>query len=111
MVKMPEKILCAAVWYSEIELKKSDVPPEAYLPVNVDKGAVFCGFRHAQCIYTKYALTGLRDAETGPQVQGFLTNHNRFVTREEALVIALREKQVIDLDEIRGNRLFSEDLY
>jgi hypothetical protein len=29
----------------------------------------------------------------------------------EALIIALREKQVMDIKEIRGNRLFSEDLY
>jgi hypothetical protein len=104
-----EKILCAAVWYPEIELKK--VIPQNILPVNCDTGLVFCGYRHTHCIYTKCSITGLRDAETGKNIQGFLTNLNRFVTREEALVIALRENQVIDITQIRGNRLFSEDLY
>jgi hypothetical protein len=53
----------------------------------------------------------LRDAESGENEQGFLTSKNRFVSREEALIIALRENQVMDINEIRGNRLFSEDLY
>ena len=43
--------------------------------------------------------------------EGFLTSKNRFVNREEGLQIALKQNQVIDLKEIRGNRLFSEDLY
>jgi hypothetical protein len=33
----------------------------------------------------------LRDAESGENEQGFLTSKNRFVRREEALIIALRE--------------------
>jgi hypothetical protein len=107
---MEERIICAAVWYKEIELKK-EVPNWAYLPTNCDRGAVFAGHRHGQCIYTKCAITGLRDAESGENEQGFLTSKNRFVTREEALVIALEQKQVKDLTQIRGNRLFSEDLY
>jgi len=107
---MEEKILCAAVWYKEIELKK-DMPIETYLPKNLDKGIVFCGLRHGQCIYSKCAITGLRDAESGENEQGFLTSKNRFVSREEGLQIALKQNQVLDLKEIRGDRLFSEDLY
>jgi len=107
---MEEKILCAAVWYKEIELKK-DMPIETYLPKNIDKGIVFCGLWHGQCIYSKCAITGLRDAESGENEQGFLTSKNRFVSREEGLQIALKQNQVIDLKEIRGDRLFSEDLY
>jgi len=108
--KMEEKILCAAVWYKEIELKK-DMPIATYLPKNLDKGIVFCGLRHGQCIYSKCAITGLRDAESGENEQGFLTSKNRFVSREEGLQIALKQNQVLDLKEIRGDRLFSEDLY
>lgn len=52
-----------------------------------------------------------KDAKSGENEQGFLTSKNRFVSREEALEIALRENQVIDLSQVRGNRLFSEDLY
>jgi hypothetical protein len=107
---MEEKIVCSAVWYKELELKK-DMPTYTYLPKNLDKGIVFCGFRHGQCIYSKYAITGLRDAESGENEQGFLTSKNRFVSREEGLEIALKQNQFIDLKEIRGNQLYSEDLY
>ena len=105
-----EIILCAAVWYMDLELIK-DLPIESYLPKNLDKGIVFCGHRHGQCIYSKCMITGLRDGESGEDEQGFLTSKNRFVSREEALVIALRENQVIDLSEVRGNKLYSENLY
>lgn len=107
---MNERIICAAVWYKQLELKK-DMPIAVYLPINLDKGIVFSGHRHGQCIYTKCAITGLRDAESGENEQGFLTSKNRFVSREEALQIALNENQVIDITQIRGDRLFSEDLY
>ena len=96
---MNEKIICAAIWYKNIELKK-ELPIEVYLPANLDRGIVFSGHRHGQCIYTKYAITGLRDAESGENEQGFLTSKNRFVSREEGLQIALQENQVIDLSQI-----------
>jgi len=109
-MKKPEWILCAAVWYKELELKK-EMPQCTHLPTNCDKGIIFSGHRHGQCIYSKCAITGLRDCESGENEQGFLTSHNRFVSREDALIIALKNGQVIDLSEIRGDRLFSEDLY
>jgi hypothetical protein len=105
-----ERIICAAVWYKEIPIKK-EIPFESTNPKNCLTGLVFSGHRHGHCIYTKCAVTGLRDAESGENEQGFLTSKNRFVSREEALIIALRENQVMDINEIRGNRLFSEDLY
>ena len=105
-----ERILCAAVWYKELELKK-EMPIGVYLPINLNKGIVFCGLRHGQCIYSKCAITGLKDGESGENEQGFLTSKNRFVSREEGLQIALKQNQVLDLNEIRGDRLFSEDLY
>lgn len=105
-----ERIICAAVWYQEIPIKKQI--PYAYTnPINCPTGLVFCGHRHAQCIYTKCSIIGLRDAESGENKQGFLTSKNRFVSREEALSIALRENQVMEIKEIRGDRLHSEDLY
>lgn len=105
-----ERILCAAVWYKELELKK-EMPAITYLPKNIDKGIVFCGHRHGQCIYSKSSVTGLRDCESGENEEGFLTSKNRFVSRQEALQIALSANQVLDLKEIRGNSLYSEDLY
>jgi hypothetical protein len=107
---MNESIICAAVWYKEIPIKK-EIPTQSTNPINCQTGLVFSGHRHGQCIYTKCAITGLRDAESGENEQGFLTSKNRFVSREEALIIALRENQVIDLSQVRGDRLFSEDLY
>lgn len=105
-----ERIICAAAWYKEIPIKK-EIPFESTNPKNCPTGLVFSGHRHGHCIYTKCAVTGLRDAESGENEQGFLTSKNRFVSREEALIIALRENQVMDIKKIRGNRLFSEDLY
>lgn len=83
-----EKILCAAivnfvnsVWYKE-------TATAAFLPINIDKGTVVCGFRHPHCteftkftIHTLVALTGKRSviAEIGEYVNGFLTDSNRFV--------------------------------
>lgn len=108
-----EFILCAAIWYKEIPIKK-EIPQ--VLPKNCDRGLVVLGHRHGQCMWTMSSLTGLRTCEigedcSGEHEQGFLTSLNRFVGREEALEIALREKQVKDIHEIRGQRLFSEDLY
>ena len=109
---MEERIICAAIWYKELpKLVIKDIPILHYLPQNLDRGIVFCGYRHMQCIYTKYALTGLRDAESGEYEQGFLTSKNRFVNREEALIIALQQNQIINHSQIKGNILFSENLY
>jgi hypothetical protein len=101
-------ILCAAIWYKELPLLKPEVlEPRGFGPYNVNKGIVFCGWRHPNCIYQKVAITGLRDSESGDYVQGFLTSDNRFVGREEAALIAFeagqtKEKKII---------LYSEDLY
>jgi hypothetical protein len=89
-----EKILCSAILYKDLPLVrtfKSNV-----LPVNVDKGIVFCGFRHTHCMYSMISVTGKRSVETevGEYVQGFLTSKNRFVDRKEAWIIAEREGQI-----------------
>jgi len=59
------------------------------------------------------ALTGLRSvpAESGESVQGFLTNKNRFVDREEAYLIAEAAGQLNDRPRGGSLQLFSEDLY
>lgn len=108
---MKEYILCAAVWYKEFpHIKNTKVPLDRYLPKNCPTGVVFTGIRHGQCIYTKSAVTGLRDAESGPHIQGFLTNTNRFVDREEGWIIAEEANQIIRVSGGKGT-LYSEDLY
>ena len=105
-----EYILCAAVWYKDIELKK--VIPQV-LPKNCDRGIVVLGHRHGQALWTMSSLTGLRTCENGEDccggehVQGFLTNTNRFVDREEAAQIAFDSGQI----EQHTITLYSEDLY
>jgi len=104
-----EYILCAAVWYMEIPIKKELSFEAAVRPVNCDRGLVFCGYRHAHCMYTMVSVTGLRsvESEVGNYVQGFLTSKNRFVDREEGAKIHIANGHKIDFE----HRLFSEDLY
>lgn len=109
---MKEYILCAAIWYKELLLVDNDVNLlKSARPQNCDKGIVFCGHRHHNCLHMMVAITGKYQHQAGEEVQGFLTNLNRFVGREEGLEIALAADQVLDLDDVRGSRLFSEDLY
>ena len=59
------------------------------------------------------SITGLKSTtfEVGEYTQGFLTNKNRFVNRDEGLEIAFDAGQLKDLDKSREGQLFSEDLY
>jgi hypothetical protein len=42
-----EKILCAANWHKDLELKRPDVlEPRNFRPNNVDRGIVFCRWRY-----------------------------------------------------------------
>jgi hypothetical protein len=104
-----EYILCAAIWYKDIPLKKVI---DGVLPKNCDRGLVVLGHRHGQCMWTMGSLTGLRSVTNaedgvGEYEQGFLTNTNRFVGREEGGQIAFNAGQTKDL----RTTLFSEDLY
>lgn len=108
---MNERIICAANWYKDFPLVIDDMPKGFIRPINCDKGIVFAGHRHHNCLYQMVAISGKMQHEAGEEVQGFLTSKNRFVDRKEALQIALLENQVLDLNDIRGKQLFSEDLY
>lgn len=106
---MKEYILCAAIWYKEIPLKKVI---DGVLPKNCDRGLVVLGHRHGQCMWTMGSLTGLRSVTNaedgvGDYEQGFLTNKNRFVDREKGAIIAFDANQI---DE-QKQTLYSEDLY
>ena len=106
-----EYILCSAIWYKDLISKKefdSNVNP-----LNVDRGLVFCGHRHMQCMYTMCSITGLRSVpvEVGEFIQGFLTSKNRFVDREEGLKLAILSEQVVENETINNFKLFSEDLW
>ena len=109
ITKKKEYILCAAIWYKDIPLQKVI---DGVLPKNCDRGLVVLGHRHGQCMWTMSSLTGLRSVTNaedgvGEYEQGFLTNTNRFVDREEGGQIAFVAGQTEDL----RTTLFSEDLY
>jgi hypothetical protein len=102
----PEYILCAAIHYV--------VYPNCFSSIGHSvtnkheyPGLVLCGWRHAQIISQFYILS--KKQGSGDQ-QGFLTSLGRFVTREEALIIAKREKQVGE-QTYSEKQLYSEDLY
>ena len=108
--EIPEYILCAAVWYKDLPMKRPEVlDNRGFRPYNVDRGVVISGWRHGNCIYQMVAITGLRSipAEAGEEIQGFLTSKNRFVDRKEAGEIAFANGQT---DELKTT-LYSEDLY
>ena len=109
---MKEFIICAANRYD-------DGIERVHNPKNVRTGFVTCGRRHHNCISTFAQIVGFPYNDEGhrihrTEVQGFLTNTNRFVTRKEAYKIAF------DADQIKGPNkgqssnnigLTSEDLY
>lgn len=112
VLEQEERILCAAIWYKDIPLKK-EIPGTLLRPVNIDCGVVFCGYRHPHALYTMVAVTGLRSVEVaddgvGRETQGFLTSENRFVDRREAARIHVRNGGKLNYS---TEDLYSEDLY
>jgi hypothetical protein len=106
-----ESILCSAIWYKNLPLVNEEVLRiRGFSPYNVNTGIVFCGWRHPNCLYQMVAITGLSQYQAGEEEQGFLTNKNRFVDREEGAKIALESKQIKKL-QFSSNLLYSEDLY
>lgn len=93
---MAERIICAAIKI-------------------VETGKVFYGHRHDQCLNSlngelSWAMNR-QEISKLEKVQGFVTTEGRFVDRKEGLKIALENDQVIDKTQIRGDNLYSEDLY
>ena len=91
-MEMKERIVCAAI----------------HNPVDIDMAGhplIYCGLRHAYILWQSKAVS------RNPHHQGFLTTKGKFVNRKEGLLIALENDQVIDKSQIRGDNLFSEDLY
>lgn len=107
--KPKEYILSAANWWD-------DGIKHVHQPVNIKIGFVITGQRHHNCIYTFSLIQKDVNREDTvklmrTEVQGFLTNKNRFVTRKLAMKIALDAGQVTGRKVQNGIELFSEDLY
>lgn len=106
-----ERVLCAAIWYKELNFLNNAYA--LHQPTNIDKGIVVCGWRHGSIIQFVLHLIGLRtimkndlNTTTGEYVQGFLTSKNRFVNREEAHKLFVEQGGKPDFEQ-----LYSEDLY
>ncbi len=96
-----EKILCSAIWFD-------DGKEYVHSPKNIKAGFVICGRRHHNC----FAILGqVLQEDKGykelDDVQGFLTDTDRFVDRYEGAKIAFAAKQTKEQKE----KLYSEDLY
>ena len=102
---MKEYILCAANHYN-------DGKKHNHQPKNIDSGFVVCGRRHHNCITTFAIIVGFPYDENALELrrterQGFLTNEDRFVEREEAAQIAFEAGQIKQ----HTITLYSEDVY
>ena len=102
--------MCSAIWYKELPLKKTNIPLNVLLPVNCNKGVVFCGQNHNHCMYTMIAVTGLMSDQAGESIQGFLTTKNRFVDRYDAYTVAVDAGQIKHDDKF-VKKLYSEDIW
>jgi len=100
-----EYILCAATHFK-------DGKTHEHQPKNIETGLVICGRRHHNCYATLFALDKKRqDLVDEREVQGFITNLDRFVNREEAYEIALASGQCKPKVFDRSlDKLFSESL-
>jgi hypothetical protein len=102
LAEVPEYLLCSAIWFDD------GVDTYVHQPRNIKTGFVVCGRRHHNCFTTVAMLMGIRKERlTKEEVQGFLTNKDRFVDRYEAAQIALASGQIKEPKE----RLFSEDVW
>lgn len=63
--------------------------------------------RHAECLWLMHAIF---PTEVYPERQGFLTDRQRFVGREEGKLIAARAGQLLPTHS-SSQHLFSEDLW
>lgn len=96
-----EYILCSGIWFN-------DQKEHVHQPRNIKEGFVVCGFRHHNCFQSANILSnGNREYIGLEKIQGFLTNNNIFVNREEGAKIAFKSGQIPK----EKTKLFSEDIY
>lgn len=108
--KNNEYILCAAIHF------KNGAPATV---AGIGSGVVVSGRRHSDCLNV---LSGIFSEELTPtqidelsdrEDQGFLTSHNRYVSRTAAFKIAKANNQIWHnlFDGVEEGSLNSEDLY
>lgn len=107
MANEEERILCAAIHID-------DGKQHLHQPWNIYRGFVVAGRRHHNCIYTASLLGEhdpvIKEAMMLRENQGFLTSHDRYVSRASAAVIARKQGQLL-VPEMHTEELTSEELY
>ena len=104
---MKEFIICSAIHYD-------DGKQYTHQPKNITSGFVVCGRRHHNCITTMGITMANRhdELEAMNDVQGFMTNTDRFVDRREGYFIAKDAGQLLhNMHDESNLQLVSEDLY
>lgn len=96
-----EYIMCAANWID-------DGKHYRHKPYNINTGVVISGWRHG-CIFETTAFQFPHHTYGRYTTQGFLTNKNRFLNREDALKLVQENGQLTK--PIIGGELTSEDLW
>ncbi len=99
---MSERILCAAIWID-------DGQSHVHQPTNIRTGFVICGRRHHNCLRIA-SMIPKTNPDKIDRSQGFITSHDRYVSRSVAMLIARSAGQLIDPTNM-GDTLYSEDLY
>ena len=75
MDEINEYILCSAIWFN-------DGKKHIHQPKNIDRGYVISGRRHHNCFASIVAIKGENwGRNTIREIQGFITNTDRFVDR------------------------------
>lgn len=96
-----EYIICSAIFFD-------DNQKHVHTPKNIDTGFVICGHRHHN-VFAILKILECNRLKYADNIQGFLTNTNRFVDRIEGLEIAKNANQIVN--EAKSGELYSENLY
>ena len=112
MERNKEFIICAANYYNDNKVR-------SFNPKNINTGFVICGRRHHNCIAIFAQMVGFPYLDEAmklhqTEIQGFLTNTDRFVNRKDAYKIAYEANQIIGPNKGYAENsigLTSEDLY
>lgn len=114
-----EYIICSAIYYP------NNIKYEG-MPLNIETGFVSLGYRHYNCrfeLVDKFYPNWKNELELPyeeqdrlkvlrTEIQGFITNKNRFVDRVEGKKIAVSADQILEERlPMLGDKLYSEDIY
>ena len=91
-------VLCSAIHFN-------DGLEHQHQPKNINSGYVICGRRHHNILTNMFELGIKFDKKVC--VQGFITNTDEFLNREEAAMVAFNAGQT----KVCAKRLISEHLY